>query len=79
MLQYLGRLLARFPGGVMVRYLSKSEAEARWKEGKLVAIDPQGLVFETANGSAPIADCLPWASVGAVHVAVLEASTPNAT
>lgn len=72
MLPYLGRLLALYSGGVPVRYLSKAEADAAWKDGILLAIDPQGLVFETADERQRIAECLPWASVGAIRVDLKE-------
>jgi hypothetical protein len=69
MLQYLGRLLT---GGradpPRVRYLSRAEAEPAWREGRLLAIDPQGATFETRIGDDHVAECLPWGSIGAVQV-----------
>jgi hypothetical protein len=72
MLQYLGRLLACHAGGIPVRYLSKAEADPIWKDGVLLAVDPQGLVFETADAGQRLAECLPWASVGSIRVALEE-------
>ncbi|MHA4835897.1 hypothetical protein [Sphingopyxis sp. MSC1_008] len=69
MLQYLGRLLtSRRSDPPRVRYLSKAEAEPAWRDGHLLAVDPQGATFETRIGGEPVAECLPWGSIGAVHV-----------
>lgn len=56
MLQFLGRLLARYNEGVPVRYLSEAEADAVWRDGRLLAIDPQGLVFEAKSESAQLTE-----------------------
>lgn len=70
MLQFLGRLLVRHGDGVAVRYLSKAEADVVWRDGRLLAIDPQGLVFETsAEDGGQLTECLPWGSIGAVRLA----------
>lgn len=69
MLQFLGRLLSsdrRQPPSV--RYLNKAEADTVWREGCLLPVDPQGATFETIVGGAPVAECLPWGSIGAVCV-----------
>jgi len=69
MLQYLGRLLASDRAHPPhVRYLSKAEAEPVWRDGRLLAVDPQGATFETDLDGGRVAECLPWGSVGAVQV-----------
>lgn len=70
MLQYLGRLLALHSAGIAVHYLSKTEDDTCWKDGLLVAIDPQGLVLETCEDRRRVAECLPWASLGALRIAL---------
>lgn len=69
MLQFLGRLLTSNRGAPpSVRYLNKAEANAIWREGRLLAVDPQGATFETVVSGVPVAECLPWGSIGAVCV-----------
>lgn len=73
MLQYLGRLLAAHPDHAPpLRYLNKAEDDPVWRHGRLVAIDPQGLVFQTRIEGTSVAECLPWGSIGAVQLAVDE-------
>ncbi|MBE1526892.1 hypothetical protein GGC65_001348 [Sphingopyxis sp. OAS728] len=66
MLQFLGRLLTSEPP--KVRYLNKAEADTIWRDGRLLAVDPQGATFETVVSGVPVAECLPWGSIGAVCV-----------
>ena len=69
MLQFLGRLLAGDRAHPpLVRYLSRAEAEPEWREGRLMALDPQGAAFETRIDGRPVAECLPWGSIAAIHV-----------
>ncbi len=76
MLQFLGRLLSsdrRQPPSV--RYLNKAEADTVGRDGRLLAVDPQGAKFEAIVSGAPVAECLPWGSVGAVCVPLDQART----
>lgn len=69
MLQFLGRMLSRDRGRLpSVRYLNKAEADTVWRDGRLLAVDPQGATFETVLDGAIVAECLPWGSIGAVCV-----------
>jgi len=69
MLQFLGRLLSNDRAGPpSVRYLNKAEADTVWRDGRLLAVDPQGATFETIVSGAAVAECLPWGSIGAVCV-----------
>ncbi len=69
MLQFLGRLLAADRHNPPpVRYLSKAESEPVWRDGKLLAADPQGATFATIVDRRRIAECLPWGSIGAIRV-----------
>ena len=62
MLQFLGRLLTSNRGAPpSVRYLNKAEADAIWREGRLLAVDPQGATFETVVSGVPLQN----ASLGA--------------
>lgn len=73
MLQYLGRLLAAHPDRTpSLRYLSKAEGDLVWREGRLIAIDPQGVVFQARIDGDVVAECLPWGSIAAVQVALTE-------
>jgi hypothetical protein len=51
-----------------IRYLNKAEGEGVWCDGRLLAIDPQGLSFLRLDGERPIAECLPWGSVAAIRI-----------
>lgn len=74
MLQFLGRLLGNQPHDPpKVGYLSKAEAEPAWREGRLLAVDPQGATFETMIDRRVVAECLPWGSIGAVRVWLADA------
>lgn len=69
MLQFLGRLL--MSAGTQpqrVRYLTKAEADPVWREGRLLAVDPQGATFETQLVDGLFVECLPWGSIGAVQL-----------
>lgn len=69
MLQFLGRLLTSDRGRPpSVRYLNKAEADAVWRDGRLLAVDPQGATFEIVVSGVPVAECLPWGSIGAVCI-----------
>lgn len=69
MLQFLGRLLISAGARPQhVRYLTKAEAEPVWREGRLLAVDPQGATFETQLVDGLVVECLPWGSVGAVQL-----------
>jgi hypothetical protein len=73
MLQFLGRLLARdLQHPPRVDYLSKAESELVWREGRLLAVDPQGATFAAAIDGETVAECLPWGSIGAVRVKLEE-------
>jgi hypothetical protein len=68
MLQFLGRLLAADRHNPpQVRYLSKAESEPVWRDGKLLAVDPQGATFATVIDQASVAECLPWGSISAIR------------
>ncbi len=69
MLQFLGRLIANRPSDPpIVEYLSKAGAEAVWRRGRLLAIDPQGASFEVRESNRHFVECLPWGSIAAVRV-----------
>lgn len=73
MLQFLGRLLtADRRNPPQVRYLSKAEGEPVWREGKLLAVDPQGATFATIVDRHSVAECLPWGSIGAIRSRLAE-------
>ena len=78
MLQFLGRLLTSERGKPLnVRYLNKAEADPVWRDGHLLAIDPQGATFETVVSGVPVAECLPWGSFGAVCVPLKKTDANN--
>jgi hypothetical protein len=75
MLIYVMSLLRQAgKSAVCVRYLSTAEGERKWHDGQLWSVDSQGIVFLRRDGDQQIADCLPWASVAAIQVA-LETTT----
>ena len=77
MLQFLGRLLAKgCQNPPQVRYLTKAESEPVWRDGKLLAVDPQGATFATIIDRVHVAECLPWGSIGAVRARLAARESP---
>jgi hypothetical protein len=68
MIRYLGSLLSRSAGHpVAVRYLSKAEPDAVWRDGHLLSLDPQGACFAMEDQGV-VVECLPWGVIGAIRV-----------
>src|SRR4051812_45323695 len=67
MLNYLGRILSARRTPLAVRYLTTAEREPIWREGLLLAIDPQGASFATSENGT-IVECLPWGSIASIRI-----------
>jgi hypothetical protein len=68
MLVYLGRLLSARRRPLGVRYLSKAESAPAWRDGWLLAVDPQGASFASREHGGEV-ECLPWGSIGGIRIA----------